>query len=241
MRSRFGLVLFALATSAIMGPAVAQAPDAARPAEDIARDAARKPAEMVAFAGIKPGSRIVDFIAGGGYFTRVFAQAAGPGGTVVAIVPPGAAKLDPASARAMEALAADKRFGNITVVPDIGAVGAPGTFDVIWTAQNYHDLYNFLPPEGIADFNKGMFAMLKPGGVFVVIDHAATAGSGVSATKTLHRIDPARVKADVVAAGFVFDGETAVLSNPADDRSKLVFDPAVRGKTDQFAYRFRKP
>jgi predicted methyltransferase len=226
---------------AAASPAFAQDEKPARPAEDVARDDARRPTEMVAFAQIKPGASVADLIAGNGYFTRVFAIATGPTGKVVAIVPPASAKANPAAAKAMDALAKDPSFGNVSVVQELSAAGAPGSLDVLWTAQNYHDLYNFLPPEGIVAFNKGAFAMLKPGGVFVVVDHAASAGSGKAATNSLHRIDPAQVKADVTAAGFVFDGETTVLANAADDHIKNVFDPAIRGKTDQFAYRFRKP
>jgi predicted methyltransferase len=90
-------------------------------------------------------------------------------------------------------------------------------------------------------FNKKVFAALKPGGVFVILDHAALAGSGIASTDTTHRIDPARVKADMAAAGFVFDSESRILANTADDHSKMVFDPSIRGKTDQVAYKFRKP
>jgi predicted methyltransferase len=90
-------------------------------------------------------------------------------------------------------------------------------------------------------FNKAVFAALKRGGVYVILDHTAAAGSGISATDTLHRIDPARVKADVLAAGFKFDASSSILANPSDDHSKGVFDPAVRGHTDQFLYRFKKP
>jgi len=90
-------------------------------------------------------------------------------------------------------------------------------------------------------FNKGVFAALKPGGIYVVLDHAAMEGSGIGATDTLHRIDPARVKSDVLAAGFKLDGESSILANTADDHSKNVFDPSVRGHTDQFLFRFKKP
>ena len=89
--------------------------------------------------------------------------------------------------------------------------------------------------------NRAIFQALRPGGVFVILDHAAVAGSGVSATETLHRIDPDRVKADMAAAGFKFDGESKVLANPDDAHDKMVFNPAIRGKTDQFLYKFRKP
>jgi predicted methyltransferase len=96
-------------------------------------------------------------------------------------------------------------------------------------------------PADVAAFNRQVYAALKPGGVYVVLDHAAAAGSGIGATETLHRIDPARVKSDILAAGFKLDGESKILANPADDHSKNVFTPEIRGHTDQFLMRFRKP
>jgi predicted methyltransferase len=212
-----------------------------RPDADIARDAARKPADMIAFAHVVPGAKVVDIMAGGGYFTRVFSNAVGSGGHVTAIVPPSSAERDPVSAKSITDLASDASYGNISVLPGLNDPSLSGNIDVAWTSQNYHDLHNFLPPEGVMGFNKAVFAILKPGGIYVVLDHAAVAGSGTAATNTLHRIDPAVVKAEVVAAGFVFDGESKVLANPADAHTALVFDPSIRGKTDQFVYRFRKP
>jgi len=96
-------------------------------------------------------------------------------------------------------------------------------------------------PADMAKFDAAVFKALKPGGLFVILDHAAAAGSGVSATNTLHRIDPEVVKQEVTAAGFVYEGETEVLRNPADDHTKKVFDPSLRGHTDQFVFRFQKP
>ena len=233
MKTLIAALAFALAT-----PALAHPP---RPAADIARDAARHPTELTAFAKIGKGSKVVDFLPGGGYFTRVFSAAVEPGGGVVAVIPPAAAGLDPAAAKAVADMAADKDYGNISVVPAIGP-DMTGSIDVVWTAQNYHDMHAYLPPEGVAAFNKSVFAALRRGGYFVIVDHVAVAGSPAVATaKTLHRIDPAVVKADMAAAGLVFDGESAVLANPTDAKTAMVFDPAIRGKTDQFAYRFRKP
>ncbi len=232
--------LFAAIAAAVLvaTPALAAA---VRPAADTARDAARKPAEMVAFAGVKPGSHVLDIIAGGGYFTRVFAIAAGPKGHVFAMVPAASAERDPVSAKAIADIAADPGYGNVSVISVITDPSLAGSVDVAWTAQNYHDLHNALPPEGVAGFNKAVFAALKPGGVFVVLDHAAAAGAPADVTKTLHRIDPAVVKAEVTAAGFIFDGESKAVANSADPHDKNVFDPAIRGKTDQFVYRFKKP
>ena len=218
-------------------PALAATP--ARPAEDTARDADRKPADMVAFAGIKPGSQVADMIPGGGYFTRVFSIAVGPTGHVTAIIPAAAETAYADKSKAVHDLPTTG-YPNVSVVASPADPALAGKLDVFWTAQNYHDLHNSLPPEGVIGFNKAVFATLKPGGVYIIVDHAAP-GTGLAATKTLHRIDPATVKAEVVAAGFTFDGESTVLANAADPHSANVFDPTVRGHTDQFAYRFRKP
>ncbi len=139
----------------------------------------------------------------------------------------------------LAAIAAEPAYGDVTVVSGL-LDPAIKDVDVIWTAQNYHDLHN-AAPDMATNVNKAVFAALKPGGLYVIIDHAAAAGAPADVTRTLHRIDPAVVKAEVIAAGFAFDGESKVLANPADDHSKLVFDPAIRGHTDQFAYRFKKP
>ena len=236
-------VAFAALLLASSGAAVAQSAaaitDAHRPAEDTARDAVRHPAEMLDFAHIGRGSKVVDFIPGHGYFTRLFAVAVKPAGSVVADIPTTAAGHDPAGAAMVTALGSDPAYGNITVVSAI-TDPAIANVDVFWTAQNYHDLHN-APPGTVGGLNKAVFAALKPGGYYVIIDHVALPGSGDTATKTLHRIDPAVVKAEVTAAGFVFDGESKVLANPADPHTALVFDPSIRGKTDQFAYRFKKP
>ena len=110
----------------------------------------------------------------------------------------------------------------------------------MWTSQNYHDLHN-IPGLDVVAFNKVIYASMRPGGVYVILDHSAPAGSGATTTKTLHRIDPAVVRQEVEAAGFKFDGESKVLANSADPRTANVFDPSIRGHTDQFILRFRKP
>ena len=217
-------------------PLAAQPP---RPAADVARDASRKPTEMVTFAKIAPGKKVADFLPGGGYFTRIFAAAVGSGGKVIAVIPPARRQADPAAARTLDEMAG-AGLPQVSVAAELGPDLA-GTLDVVWTAQNYHDLYGSLSPEQVAGFNRNVFASLKPGGYYVIIDHADNPGSGIADVKTLHRIEGARVKADVVAAGFVLDGESTVLANPADTHTLSVFDPAIRGRTDQFAYRFRKP
>ena len=225
-------------TSSMATQAVAAAD---RPAADKARDAGRKPAEMVRFAGIKPGDKVADVLPGGGYFTRIFAKAVGARGKVFAVVPAAFVARNPKAADAVKALAAEPGYKNVMVlVVPLSAMAAPGTLDVAWTSQNYHDMYNNDPATG-AGFAAAVFAALKPGGTFVVLDHAAAAGTGDEAAKPLHRIDPAKVKAQLAAAGFVLDGESKALVNPADMHDKPVFDPSLRGHTDQFAFRFRKP
>lgn len=234
----------AIAAALLLGTAAAaQSPavvDRHRPAEDSARDAARHPDAMLAFAQVKPGQRVIEIIPGHGYFTRLFAIAVKPGGTVIADVPAAAAQHDPDGAKLIAALATDPAYGDVRVIDHLTGPDMANA-DLFFTSQNYHDLHNALPPEGIAAFNTTVFKALKPGGVYVIVDHVALAGSGDVATKALHRIDPSVVKAEVLAAGFVFDGETNALANPADAHDKIVFDPGIRGHTDQFAFRFRKP
>ena len=149
--------------------------------------------------------------------------------------------LDGALAYYERAIAADPTYPNVVVeATGFQTIAAPEKADVVWTSQNYHDMHNMTTLD-LAKSNKSVFDALKPGGVYLVLDHTAAAGSGVSATNTLHRIDPAVVKSEVEAAGFKFEGESKVLANPADDHTLKVFDPAIRGHTDQFIYKFRKP
>lgn len=216
--------------------------DPDRPAEDKARDADRKPAQSVAFAGIKPGDRVADLMPGKGYFTKIFARVVGSKGWVYAFYP---SEIDAIYARHHLAVPPpdDPRYRNVSSLhgPIVSFV-APEKLDVVWTSQNYHDLHDkFFGPVDIAAFNKAVFNALKPGGTFVVLDHVAQAGSGLRDTDTLHRIDPAAVKTEVEAAGFKFVDESDVLHNPADPHTAAVFDKSIRGHTDQFIFKFRKP
>jgi predicted methyltransferase len=217
--------------------------DKGRPEADTKRDADRKPAETLEFAGVKQGQTVVDLIPGGGYFTRIFSKAVGPKGTVYAVGgPPRPA--DPSKPAppppAQDTIAADANYSNVKSIhaPLQNGLSVPTPADVVFTAQNYHDVKN-VPNVDMMKFDKAIYDALKPGGVFIVIDHVAAPGASV--TNTLHRIDPAVVKTEVTAAGFKFEGESKILADPADDHSKGVFDPAIRGKTDQFLYKFRKP
>jgi len=225
---------------------VAAVADKARPEADTKRDADRKPAEMLEFAGVKPGQTVVDFLPGGGYFTRIFSKAVGPKGTVYAVYPPPSAPADPAKPAptpAAETIAADPAYGNVkTVKVTFAKFAIPSQADVIWTSQNYHDLYLTRFNLDVPAVTKQIYDAVKPGGVFIVLDHRAADGAPVVETaNTLHRIDPASVRKTVEAAGFKYEGESKVLANPADDHTKGVFDPALRGHTDQFIYKFRKP
>ena len=238
-------VVFGTAAAPRVPPyATAAVADKARPAEDTARDADRKPAEMIAFAGIKPGSVVVDVVPGKGYFTRIFAKAVEPSGHVYAYFPSEIDSMLKGKPPSVTAVANDTvNYPNVTLIhAPLSKMQIPQKADVIWTSQNYHDFHDSIfGPADIAVVNKAIYDALKPAGVYVVLDHVAQAGSGLRDTETLHRIDPATVKKEVLAAGFVFDGEDNSLRNSADPHTKNVFDPSIRGKTDQFIYKFRKP
>lgn len=231
----------AMAADPAPSPAVAQAlADPARPADDKARDADRKAAAVTAFAQVKPGDKVADIFPGGGYFTRVFSKVVGPRGQVIGVFSK--------TSKASDALGSDPAFTNIKIAAQPWETfNPPEKLDVIFNSQFHHDLYN--PeygvtgggPEGVAKFDKAIFNALKPGGVYIIIDHAGRPGTGFSEFNTLHRIEEPVVKKAMADAGFVFDGESDVLKNPADPKTANVFDPSIRGKTDQFMLRFRKP
>jgi predicted methyltransferase len=218
--------------------------DGSRPDADKTRDANRKPAETLAFTGVKPGAQVAELLPGGGYFTRLFSKAVGSGGHVYALVPAPLTNAPadvPDFAARVKAIAADPNYANVSVVVEpFSQLAVPVPVDLVWTSQNYHDLHNF-PGLDVGIFNKMVFDDLKPGGIYLVLDHTAEAESGDRDTKTLHRIDPETVKKEVLAAGFVFVGSSNLLRQPSDNRSLKVFDPSVRGKTDQFILKFRRP
>ncbi|MDB5712454.1 MAG: methyltransferase [Sphingomonas bacterium] len=232
----------AIAGKVDSGKAIAAAlADPSRPAEDTARDAARHPAETIAFARIKPGDRVVDFIMGGGYFTRILAKTVGPKGQVYGFMPDEFIKFKPSYGTDQKAVAA--AYANIVAINGpLGAPALPDKVDVAITVQNYHDMHlGLFPADTAAKANAALFKALKHGGTLLVIDHVAATGSGLETPGKLHRIDPAIIKEELATTGFRYDGELAVLRNPADDHSKGVFDPAIRGHTDQVIYRFVKP
>jgi predicted methyltransferase len=215
--------------------------DQRRPATDVLRDADRRPAEMLAFVGVEPGDKVGEIFPGGGYFTRLFAVAVGEEGRVYPTIrPDGVAgeyetPILPIAAEYPNAVMARTPYDALSYAEPL---------DVVFTAQNYHDMGLTAYELGDrAAMNASAFAALKPGGYYIVIDHSAVAGSPVEtdAETALHRIDQAVVRAEVEAAGFVFDAELDVLRNPDDPRTISVFDESIRGRTDQFVMRFRKP
>lgn len=250
---RLPLACSAAVAVVLLGPPVYAAPapaiaaavaDPQRPAQDTARDANRKPAETLAFADLKPGDRVADFLANSGYFTRLFADVVGPKGHVYAV------ELDEVVAFAnvakgyagLKDWAAGRSNVSIDTVPAAKPLSFAKPLDMFWISQNYHDLSDkFLGPLDVAAFNRQVYAALKPGGLYVILDHAALPGAPADVTETLHRIDKARVLREVTAAGFRFVGESRLLANPADSHTVGVFDPSIAGHTDQFILKFRRP
>jgi len=218
----------------------------ADPARKMHRDAAdvrRKPGELIAFAQVKPGDKVLDLIPGEGYWTRIFSKLVGPTGKVYAVWPQSYAKLATGNVATLRQLSADKYYGNIvTQVQPTTTLTAPEPLDVVWTSQNFHDYPDeFMGKGDPAQLARDAFKILKPGGTFMIIDHMARPGRGLSDTDTMHRVDPAMVRKIVEGAGFRFAGETKVLENPADPLDIPVFDKSIRGHTSQFAYKFTKP
>lgn len=235
MRSiSLGLVL--AVSVAIAGPVFGQATSATPPP----LDPAWKVPEVIAFIGVKKGDKVADVV--GGRLTSALADAVGPTGKVYAIETAEVVNTHP-EFKIMERMKQlEARSPQVVASDDPIATPLPEGLDAVFIRQNYHDLYDkFMGPADVPAFNKAVFKALKPGGVYVVLDHVAAKGSGIAATETLHRIDPARVKADVLAAGFKLDKESAILANSADDHTKTVFDPTIRNHTDQFLFRFKKP
>jgi predicted methyltransferase len=211
-----------------------------RPDRDRQRDADRKPAAVIAFAGIKPGDKVAELLPGGGYFTRIFCRIVGPSGQVYAVsFAPVVKRERPPSPDADKVL--PNPCTNVTTdVKDAAEFSLPTGLDVVWTSENYHDLHNkmFGTPDMKA-FDSAIFKALKPGGVFIVEDHAAEAGSGARDTDTLHRIDVELVKQEVTSAGFKLVAASTLLSNPDDPHTAKVFE--MPGKSDKFLLKFSKP
>lgn len=227
-----------------IAPTLAAQP-AARPAADVALDAGRKPDAMLALLDLKPGQRLLDVVAGGGYYSRLAAERVGPEGLVFAQTTAGLMKQEGMPARWVALKAAHSNVRLLVGVP--GEMRLPDRLDRVLFHLTFHDLYwesaQFeVPRMDPAQFLQQLHAAMLPGGVVLVIDHLAKAGAEPRAeTQARHRIDPARVKADMAAAGFVLGEESDALRVPGDDLSKLVYDAAVRGKTDRFVQRYTRP
>lgn len=213
-----------------------------RPGEAVALDASRKPVEVLNFMGLKPGMKAFDLLTGTGYYAEIMGRAVGPKGSVVAYSP---ANYNPEAIKAAFATLTP-RVPNAKLVTSPADAFVPNGYDFAMIHLNYHDFYfeseKFNIPR--TDPNvvlKTLFATMKPGGIVAVIDHVGPAGDTRAIVDKVHRIDPDTVKADFARAGFKFEAESPLLRVPADDHSKNVFDPAIRGKTDRFTFRFRKP
>lgn len=259
MKFRIDLMLSAVLAAVVLvswaGP-VAASGDAAAIAAAIAspdrlpgdreQDERRKPAELLEFAGIAPGMHVMDAFSAGGYYTELLSRIVGPKGEVIAYNNGAYAKF---ATKGIEARYANDRLPNVRqVTEEVDKLSLPAaSLDAVLFVMSYHDLY-WRPADGTWPMTdpKQMLAVLlsalRPGGVVVVQDHVASVGAAPKeSVDAMHRIDPAVVRRDFEAAGFVFDGESTMLAHPDDDHTKLVFDPSIRGKTDQFVYRFRKP
>jgi predicted methyltransferase len=215
-----------------------------RPAEAVALDAARHPAEVLRFMGLRRGDRAVDLFTDGAYYGEIIARAVGPRGSVLGWNP---REFTQDSTRREMAAVRQRSPNYSSFITQASAFALPAqAFDFAMLHLNYHDTYLEAPRIGFRmdpdGFVRAVFQALKPGGRIAVIDHVANPGGDTrEVVRTLHRIDPATLRADFERAGFVFDGELGLLRNPGDDHSKSVFDPSIRGRTDRVVYRFRRP
>ena len=229
---RSTIILALLAATALSGSALAQMPaapaaapagppappapiTAERPAAQVALDANRKPIETMAFAGVKPGMTVAELGPGGGYYTRMLSQAVGPRGKVYVVITPAQAAR-PNGRFTVDGLA--RVLPNVQVVEsEVATLALPTPPDLVWTTENYHDYHNG-PTANIAALNKGVYNVLKPGGIYYVEDHAAAKGAGLEATSKTHRMDEDIAKQELTAAGFKIDGEGQLLRNPTDNK-----------------------
>ncbi|MEJ1967401.1 MAG: hypothetical protein WDN03_02000 [Rhizomicrobium sp.] len=213
--------------------------DPARPADDRAADTIRAPAETLVFAGVKPGMTIGELYPCGGYFSRLLSDVVGPGGKIYELE----------TTRWKDCMPSDRKMiaasGHANMVLDAQPFGEfvlPEKVDLFWITQNYHDLH--IKEYGAVDmaaFNRHVFESLKPGGVYFILDHQAAGPLDDDAIAKVHRIAKAQLIAEVQAAGFKLAAEGTFLNRSGDDHTKSIFDPAIRGKTDQYALKFVKP
>jgi predicted methyltransferase len=217
-----------------------------RPEADRAQDERRKAREFLEFAGIEPGMRVLDAFAASGYYTELLSRIVGPGGEVIAYNNPAYAKF---AAKGIEARYAGDRLPNVQqVTVEVDQLELPPrSLDAAIFVMSFHDMY-WRPADGSWAHTDPMLmlrklhAALKVGGVVIVQDHVAVPGGDTAeVVDKLHRIDPEVVRRDFKAAGFVLEAESPIFVHPDDDHTKGVFDPAVRGRTDQFVFKFRRP
>ncbi len=241
MKPLLSAALLVLAATIACVPTVTQdytaaLADPARPQADRDRDGVRKPAQLLAFAEVERGDTVVDFIMGGGYFTRILSAAVGPDGRVYAYQPAEFIQFQADYARQQDEAVA----GRANVVPlrdSLRSFAFPATVDAIITVQNWHDLHLRIAPQGLAAATaRRLYDALKPGGVLLVVDHVANSDPGFAAPEALHRIDPAAARAEIEAAGFRFEGALDIFRRVDDPHTASVFDPSIRGRTDQFVY-----
>jgi predicted methyltransferase len=204
-----------------------------------------KLSELTRFARVEAGSIVIDVYPGDGDWTRLFSDVVGPEGRVFSFVPAEIADLKPDQVGRMRTLAKEPGRENVEAVSAnlVAMPQATQPADVVWMHLFYHDLHTALMQKKgatAADFNRGVYERLKTGGFYVIVDHAAAAGAGTSNAQSLHRIEPASVREEVEAAGFVLEADSSILANKDDPHSIKVFDPSIKGKTDRFAYRFVK-
>jgi predicted methyltransferase len=204
-----------------------------------------KLAELIRFSRADAGATVIDVYPGEGDWTRLFSDIVGPEGRVYSFVPAEVAHFKNDPVGRMRALAKEPGRENVEVI-SANLVAMPQlarSADVLWLHLFYHDLHTALMQDKgatAAEFNRAVYERLKPGGYYVIVDHAAAAGSGTSDTQALHRIDAASVREEVETAGFVLDAASDMLANKDDPHSIKVFDPSIKGETDRFAYRFVK-
>lgn len=252
------LALLTVAVLAAVVPAAASAAATAQPAQvaqavaapgrseaNVALDSARKPAELLAFLGLEQGMRVIDMFGANRYWAEIMAPAVGPYGQVIVWQP-------------MQFINDERKsqFAEFAArQPNTALIYSPfedpristNAFDFMIMNLDYHDVYwesgeRKIPRMEPQAWLKRLYDAMRPGAIVGIIDHAASPGGDTRAVvDKLHRIDPAVVRADFERAGFVLEAESDLLRNPADDRTKNVFDPAIRGKTDRFVFRFRKP
>ena len=201
--------------------------------------------ELIRFARVDAGSTVIDVYPGDGDWTRLFSDVVGPEGRVYSFVPTEIAEIKNDQLDRMRKLAKEPGRENVEAVSaDLVAMPADmRPADVLWLHLFYHDMHTkLIQNKGAtaAAFNRAVYKRLKPGGYYVIVDHAAAAGTGTSDSQSLHRIDPASVREEVAAAGFVLDAECSMLRNLNDSHSVKVFDPSIKGKTDRFVYRFMR-